>query len=349
MTQDPASQTELVAIVEQPGTGALPPDCRALPFALADGSRAIAVEASPPMQALSSADRDPAANRPTLPASSDRRAVARAALVRQSRLERLAEIGTVLPAAGGIAVPSDLPLFAAANAPVLHDAFATLRARSQYQIVVTWDVSKAPERFAAAPELAPSGPGGQAVAWAEAAAALARRLGDGIAARLAAAVFDTIRFPGAPDCLLNLVVLADQREVDALETALEKVDAIWTEGLRIRLIGPSPAVSFALARIESVPPERSLAAARLLGLDPGALPDPAEIARCRRLAIAEAVRTGAALPAEIASAADLLLACGRVARAPAVGGPLPILSLVRDGPPMAALPPGAEDTLSEVA
>jgi len=349
MTQDPALPAELVAIVERPGPARLPSDCRARPFASADGSPAIAVEAAPAALTGRPASRAPGTEGTAGPVGPDRRAVAQAALVRQTRLEGLAEVGTVLPVAGGTPVPPDLATFAAANAPTLEDAFGKLRTRSQYQIVVTWDASTAPARFAAAPELAQLCRDTPAPARAAATGALARRLGDGIAAQLAAAVFDAIRLPGDPDCLLNLVVLADRTEHDALETALERIDGIWTEGLRIRLIGPSPAVSFALGQIETLSSDRVVAAARLLGLDPASPFDPTDIARARRRAVTLAVRAGAALPAEIDRAAHILSACGRIPCAPAESGLLPVLSLARDGPPMAALPPGAEDMLSEVA
>ncbi|RDC73192.1 hypothetical protein DLJ49_08790 [Rhodovulum sp. 12E13] len=339
------SRIEPGSAAEEAETTALPEGCAGRPFTLPCGRPALSVEAADPAPAAMMGNVGG-----RLPAGADlRRAVAHKALVRQKRLEALAPLGTVVPAAPGTLPPDDLSTFARANAPALAAAVERLCGRAQFQVVVAWDARRAARRFAAAPELSGLPRRPPRGARAAAVAALARRLGDEIASRLAATATDAIRLPDTEGGLANLVLLVDHAERVALEATLEEVDALWKEGLRIRLVGPSPALSFARAQLETVGTDDLADAARRLGADPGLPVAPAAVAGLRRRALTATGGPDALLPAEIDRAATLLAACARLGRAPAAPGEAVLLSLARDGLPMAAGRAATAGPIAEVA
>jgi hypothetical protein len=330
---------------EVAGTTALPEGCAGRPFTLSCGRPALSVEAADP--APTAGVENDGGSRPAVAAL--RRAAAQKALVRQRRLEALAPLGTVLPAAPGTPPPDDLAAFALANAPALAGVVERLCGHAQFQVLVAWDARRAARRFATAPELSALPRRPHRAARAAALAALARRLGDDIASRLAATATDAIRLPDTEGGLANLVLLVDDAERIALEATLEEIDALWEEGLRIRLVGPSPALSFARAQLETVGTDDLVDAARCLGADPGLPVAPSAIAGLRRRALTAVGRSDAPLPAEIDRAATLLAACARLGRAPAAPGEAVLLSLARDGLPMAAGRADAVGPIAEVA
>ena len=342
---EPGSAAREAETVPLPEPIPLPEGCAGRPFTLSCGRPALSVEAADPAPTDATGDcrdRQPAG-------AALRRAAALKALVRQRRLEALAPLGTVLPAAPGTPPPDDLAAFARANAPALAAAFERLCGHAQFQVLVAWDAPRAARRFAAAPELSGLPRRPHRAAREAAVAALARRLGDGIANRLAATATDAIRLPDTEGGLANLVLLVDDTERVALEATLEEIDALWKEGLRIRLVGPSPALSFARAQLETVGPDDLADAARRLGADPGLPVAPAAIAGLRRRALAATGGPDAPLPAEIDRAATLLAACARLERAPAAPGEAVLLSLARDGLPMAAGRADLACAIAEVA
>jgi len=75
-------------------------------------------------------------------------------------------------------------------------------------------------------------------------------------------------------------VLIKTTETLALDRAVEDIDAIWTEGLRVRQIGPSPAVSFCSLGWRRTTRKQARAAEALLGVDTN--PDPEVIAAARK-------------------------------------------------------------------
>ena len=256
-----------------------------------------------------------------LPAT--RRQAALEALTRQRDLEAAMDLGPVLAAAPGTLVsPDAVAEVVAANRCAITDALDALVDRVQYQIVLGWDEAAVLTRFRDAPELRSAlTPPVRPAALEAGIVRLARRLSGLAQSRLMAVGEDAIALPVAAGDLLNLALLVRSGAASALDAALEDVDALWTEGLRLRALGPGPAVCFALARLDWVAPDTVAEARRLLAL--GDADDVDAVAAARKSALRSGVR-----PAEVEAAANLVL------RAAALSPerPVPVLTIARDGP-----------------
>ena len=187
-----------------------------------------------------------------------RKAVLRYAVRRQAQLEQLLPVGTVLPALQGVMLPQgDVAQAIGANIEELTGLSDRLVGRVQYQISVSGDPQAALVRLAA-PGTAFSGcknPDELAQRFG----AYSRELLDPIAAELSA-------LPLTEGTFANMAVLVDVARVAELDRALERIDALWSDGLRIRQIGPSPAVSFASIGFKRVGAGQLRAARKRLGL-----------------------------------------------------------------------------------
>lgn len=264
-----------------------------------------------------------AAGLPAFGLKARRRAVLRHAARRQAWLEALIPSGPVLPVRPGTALDR---AGLAAHAGVFRSWLDRLENRVQLQLSVTWDHGAAPDHFLAEPELADAAAG-------DGLDRLARRLGAAMQAELAGLERDAIALPLAETgMLLNRVVLIDAGAEPALEAAVARMDAIWPEGLRLRLVGPSPAVSFALLGLRALPLSRLAAAAETLGLAPPqtgadlAGLGPA-LAAARRRALIEGPRRQD-VPAAAATLAAALAASPPADRLP---DPLLLPEVTRDG------------------
>ncbi|MEM1428653.1 MAG: GvpL/GvpF family gas vesicle protein [Pseudomonadota bacterium] len=264
----------------------------------------------------------PRPKEPNLRGSADqiRRSVAEAALVRQRRLEALMPFPALLPAHPGMPVPKNPTDFTRGNAPVLRDALARLAGRVQVQVVFAMNLQGAAAHFGLPPEAVPGH---------------AQRLGDRIAQRLANTAEDAIALPLAEGQIANLVLQLRRADVDALDEPLHEIDAIWTDGLRIRVLGPGPAVSFTRVRTDDITRKDVLAAAKCLGLDSAHPPQLEEIAAARRAALRDLGRRGTGDPSGVARAAERLRLCHTLGRAPAAFDRTPLAWLDRDGPSLA--------------
>ncbi|MEL6317767.1 MAG: GvpL/GvpF family gas vesicle protein, partial [Pseudomonadota bacterium] len=198
----------------------------------------------------------------------------------QRALERLHAAAPLLPGAPGasFADAAEVETFLAANAGALGAGLAEFGALVQHQIVIDVSLELVLARVGARPEAAGAkalmakgdraGAGKVLQALGEAEKV---RLGRDFAARLATAALDTARLPaGTPETVLNLAALSAADGADGLETALEEIDAAFDGALKIKLIGPTPAISFAAVAVETVDPARARAAADRLGVAPGA-------------------------------------------------------------------------------
>lgn len=201
-----------------------------------------------------------------------RRQTGVALVARQRVLERLLPHGPALAIVPGDALtPADAPQALAAHHDLLAAAFAAMAGRVQYQVLIGWNPATALRHWREAPELAALPSDAAAPAIAASAEALRARLGHDFASRVALAADDAIALPlDGPERLANLACLLDAAALPRLEAALEAVDAVWPEGLALRLIGPTPPHSFAALRIERPDPAAEAAAAAQLGLSPGA-------------------------------------------------------------------------------
>lgn len=183
-----------------------------------------------------------------------RQAVLRQASARQARLEALMPLGPVLALPLGPALP------AAAFAPFtteLHAWLDRLEGRVQFQVTVSWDRTAARARFAAELD------GDDDAALGRFAAGMTEAMD----ARLASVALDRLGLPvDGPDMLLNRVLLLPAEEEMRLDAVIDAIDGLWPEGLRLRVIGPSPALSFALASLRPLPAGALGQACEALGL-----------------------------------------------------------------------------------
>jgi hypothetical protein len=295
--------TDLAALLLDPPTGALP---RSVSVVTRSGLCAVLA---------------PAAAR--LSPGASRRGVARQALARQRLLEALMPCGPVLPVAPGTRLTArEVGALLEANAADLETWLRDLDGLWQYQCVLSWDEPRVLSRFADTPELAPVLAEGRIAghALARAVGALAERLAGEAASALAAVARDLVALPREGGTLLNVALLLEAGREGDLDAALRRIDGVWTEGLRIRLIGPGPAVSFATLNVREVTAEEAAAAAARLGLRDAHADAP--LADLRR----EALRRGVARPGEIDAACATL----KVLRSAPPGGPVILAGIQRE-------------------
>ena len=253
---------------------------------------------------------------PTLPGAR-RRHLAQAVVRRQARLESLMLLGPVLPVRPGTLMTPDQAARAQADeVAALSSALDEVAGRVQVQLTVDWNREAATDAF-------DRGPG---VPLDDLAASLSQEIAD----EIAPVVADAITLPRAgTDTLYAAVLMLDQARLWGLDAAVERIDAIWTEGLRLRLVGPAPVASFTMAAFAEVSAgdvQRAAAALGLAGTSPLA---PDALSTARR----QALMQPGVDPAAIRDAADLL---DRLSRRPGggqAGGYM--LTLLRDGPPVA--------------
>lgn len=244
---------------------------------------------------------------------------------RQAWIEALMAKGTVLPfAPGSVLDPGETDGLIAGNGDILGAVADRLCDRVQYQVTVTWAEDRVLGRFRAAPEIAPlfGGPTVTGNAVAGAVARLARRLGGTMVERLSQVSGDVVELPRASGMLVNAVLLLRRGEERQLDAALEAIDAIWTDGLRIRQIGPGPAVSFATLCLRRHRGPEIARARAVLGLGPAAPDEAIRQARNRML------RAPGADPAAIRFAARLAEAA---LHAGARDGPVYLIDLWSEG------------------
>ena len=277
-----------------------------------------------------------------------RRAQADALLVRQRALEVLHASGDVLPALPGARLGvADAAATLIANRTALEEALAALSGRAQRQVTVFWDLARVDERFADAPEHAPGGGGS---------AALTERIATVIEGLLRGASQDAITLPLSGDeMLVNVVCLGARDDPPAFEAALEAADAIWSEGLRIKVVGPSPAISFAALGLRRLHDREIAAAMRALDLPwmgAAMAPPAAQIDaafRTRAMAAHDVARQAPGDMGALQTARHLLHRVGEAqsalirAGAWTAGTALPPLALVRrDGGTLPAAPRSAD-------
>lgn len=222
-----------------------------------------------------------------------------------SRLEALLALGPVLPFAAGIACdPDEAALLLRLDAPLIARLAAEIGPRRHFQLALDWDESRVLTAFRDSPELAPLFAGAPVTpeALRQAITALADRLSATALRLLDPVAEDPVEQPRAPGCLLNVVFLLRPEDEPRLDAALEAIDALWTEGLRLRLVGPSAPISHALLDIDRVDAGAVSAAADLLGLRPDA----------GATAVREAAKAALRRPDLAANAAEHLRAAARL-------------------------------------
>ncbi|MCU0906391.1 MAG: GvpL/GvpF family gas vesicle protein [Rhodobacteraceae bacterium] len=239
------------------------------------------------------------------------RDAARGALTRMQMYEASGLIGRLLPVAPGAHItPSDAPAVLARAEEEIQRAQTEVGDAPEYQLRVTWAEDQVLAAFRESPELAPvlAAPRVRAGDIAQAVARLARRLGAVMDDELARVGLVRVDQPRGPGMLLHQALLVPRSSQAALDACLERIDALWSEGLALKLIGPTPPVSFVLFDAVRVDATRLTAARRVLG--PIGSLGPKAIAAARRAALRTATGSGAAQAVRDA-ARDLLLDDGR--------------------------------------
>jgi hypothetical protein len=227
-----------------------------------------------------------------------RRAMLRAAAERQGHLERLLPGGAVLPVLPGQHVPmSEADRMLRANAPLLARKIDDLDGMIQFQITLSVDETKALARFSS--DLSPFDP-------VDDVQGLRTMLATQLERRLRARSTDLIMLPVVDALVANVVLLVDAASETALHETIADFDAHWPEGFRFRMIGPSPAVSFASVGFQKTDRHEIARALEILNI---ASPrDAAEIATAR----AQALRAGQAPAEQVRLAADIASSAGRL-------------------------------------
>lgn len=194
----------------------------------------------------------------------------------QQILEQAQQAGPILAAAAGqrFADEEAVRRFLSLNAESLRHGLKEFGQLRQHQITVTWNPTGAMLHFRKAAAVAEAlqalakdpGPTAGAVLQ-KAMEGQKALLAEGFRAEIAAAAADCIELPiDDPDMLLNVVAAIVPGGGEALDRALEKIDAVWSDGLRVRCVGPLPAISFASVSIERIEPDRIESARRRLGV-----------------------------------------------------------------------------------
>ena len=164
------------------------------------------------------------------------------------------------------------------------------------------------DHFRDAPEIVPlfTGPSVSPSALRAAVNRLITRLQGEIWQMLQPVAKEVLTLPVTEDVLINAALLISRQDLFNLDLAVERIDALWTEGFHIRQIGPSPAVSFALLDPVWHPAASIRGAYGTLGLLPSASTE--DIALARRIALK---RAGSNI-GQVRLAAQLLAAASQV-------------------------------------
>lgn len=183
-----------------------------------------------------------------------RKAALKAVVDRQLGLERLMKFGTVMPVLPAVRVAkADIKRAISANIPLLQKLNQTLLGQVQFQVQISFDHKDLP-KYAATNLPFRETP----------ASGLRRQLIEAANQKLNPLASDRIDLPFADGLVLNTTLLMPSDHEGALDSALADIDSIWSDGLKIKLTGPSPALSFVslgVARVGKA--EQSTAMARL--------------------------------------------------------------------------------------
>jgi len=172
-----------------------------------------------------------------------------AAARRQAQLEGCMDPGPLIVCRPQFFIsPHDLPRLIGANGPLLDQLVSRLKDRVQYQITVSWNEAAVLTDFRYSSELKGLFQKRQVTptALARSISALRQRLTHEIETHLSGLSDQIIDLPAMADMLCNKAILLERAQIPQLNVAVEAIDEIWTEGFRIKQIGPAPAASFAL-------------------------------------------------------------------------------------------------------
>ncbi|NRA29212.1 MAG: GvpL/GvpF family gas vesicle protein [Parvularculaceae bacterium] len=205
---------------------------------------------------------------------------AKSLLRHQRALEAVLAHTDFLPAQPNLVFTDEDALrdFVAAEADLITEELRRFGDQRQYQVVISWPLDHALKQLpntehgalyrAALTEGRDKRAVGEAIrdgmtAWR------ASVIND-ITSRITAATTDVLTLPvESDDALFNGVMLVQKAEVQGLEDVLETIDAQYASALRIQLIGPLPACSFASIGMEGADKAKDQLAMQALGVRQG--------------------------------------------------------------------------------
>jgi hypothetical protein len=193
-----------------------------------------------------------------------------------------------------------------ANHPFLTQLLTRYAGMAQVQVTVTWNEAEALHRFGA--DIAPSG---DPQDMGKLSQQVALRLSMTIGAELASFSTEISPLPLAPGLVWSGVILLPLRRLSDLQRAVQRLQAIWPEGLHIRQIGPDPVTSFATLDLTDVTMRQLDQALTSFGLR--SVADLGQLAMARRRRLGSIGRhDDAAKRAEIGEQAEILAAAARL-------------------------------------
>lgn len=138
------------------------------------------------------------------------------------------------------------------NAALLEKLATRFDRQVQFQVSVDWDAAQVLGHFRTAPEMAElfdvEHPSTHLLETSL--TSLRARLGAQVHDLITPVATEIIALPRLETTLSNLAVLIPRDREPDLDQAVEAVDALWSEGLKIRQIGPSAPGSFALLELD---------------------------------------------------------------------------------------------------
>ncbi len=196
-----------------------------------------------------------AAPRPAMRLLQSRREMMLEAATRLRWQEACLPLGTLLPAQANCSLShGGAVAFLQANQPQLSRLMRRFAGHVQVQVTVSWQEDGVLARFRDSPELAPLFTEGRSTpaALTEAITRLSSRLSEGIGHQLASVGIEISQLPVTSSVLWNGAVLVPLSGLEALSGVVEAIDAIWSEGLQIRQIGPAPVGSFVTLELDRI-------------------------------------------------------------------------------------------------
>jgi len=209
------------------------------------------------------------------------KAAAKALLQHQRQLENLLACLDFLPAQPNLVFDGEhqVSRFLADDTDLLRSKLLVYGGLRQFQLVVSWPVEKAlkelPQTHYGARYQELLGSDGTRRQIGEAIRDGMRQwraeLSNQIVERISGVTAESLSLPAEDDDVLcNMVALTHKDEVSLLEQSLEAVDALFGGDLRIKMIGPLPACSFASIGSSTADTAEDRAAMGMLNVAPGA-------------------------------------------------------------------------------
>ncbi|WP_310619233.1 GvpL/GvpF family gas vesicle protein [Flexibacterium corallicola] len=212
-------------------------------------------------------------------ASLNRQDLSRQLLAHQQTVEAIMPVTPILPVKFGSVAPdrASIERVLENGAPEFLRAFEQLAGKTQFEVLVMWNLEEVLADLSQSPEvtaLKSSGLGAVELGVAVKDLIDARReaLAEQLSQALRGVSFDTISNVLMDDrMVLNLATLIDKDRTGELDTCLEMLDTVTGGALNFRCVGPLPPFSFATVEVNFLDPSKVLWAHGVLGLAEGAI------------------------------------------------------------------------------